>query len=366
MGLNARAVSPAPMRKAALLLLVLAVAGCASPAPEPVPVEEVVPLSLIKTGEAVGPDLNATTSAPPRLVEGEWWRIRFGSDFYAADGVDVYRVVANATPDGYVFGMPHEGWLKEAISYHAPAFGDVAPDLSYATHNERFEPLRFPLTVGATWETSFATSPLVATVEKADAYTAEIAFRSPPSDPSPTQPVTDLVGLTSSGDGVAMRLFYDARVHEVVRMESFLGAWEVVEHGYDFEGWVSVPRGEHTAIDYGVFVADQANPTPARTVEVAKGFNRMTVMQFILSLSPGVFRMTSESPDGQSFVTELSGAAGSKTSFFEVMDPAGTWQQEDVLVGAGATYTMGIAYEQYDILVPSGDRRASHSHDVVR
>jgi hypothetical protein len=356
------------MRKAAFLLVLVALAGCASPAPEPEPaaVEEPVPYSLVKTGDAVGPDLNATTQAPPRLVEGEWWQIRFGSDFYAADGVDVYRVVANATPDGYVFGMPHEGWLKEAISYHAPAFGDVAADLSYATHNERFEPLRFPLATGETWETTFATSPLVATVESADAYTAEVVFRVPPSDPSPTDPITDLLGLTNSAGGEAMRLTYDARVHEVVRMQSFLGAWEVVGHGYGFEGWVSVPRGEHTAIDYGVFVADQANPTPTRAVEVGAGFNRMTVLQFVASLSPGAFRTTSTAPDGQSFTTELSGASGSKTSFFEVKDPAGTWQQEDLLVGAGATYTMGIAYEQYDILVPSGAQRASHSHDVVR
>ena len=356
------------MHRAALVLLALTVlAGCSDPAPAPAPAveEPLPPLSLLETGPAVGPDLNATTQAPPRLVEGEWWRIRFGSEFYAAQGVDVYRVVANVSEDGYVFGMPHEGWLKEAISYHAPAFGDVALDLSYNTHNERFAPLRFPLAVGDTWETTFATSPLIATVEAADDYTAEVVFRAPPPDPSPTDPATDLVGLTG-GDGEFMRLTYDARVHEVVRMESFIGAWEVVEHGYDFEGWVSVPRGEHTAIDYGVFVADQGNPPPMRSVEVAEGFNRMTVMHFVASLSPGLFRLTSTAPDGQEFVTELSGPPGSATAFFEVTDPAGVWAQEDLLVGAGATYTMGIAYEQYDILVPDGASRPSHGHDVTR
>ena len=58
--------------------------------------------------------------------------------------------------------MPHEGWYKEAIAYHAPAFGDVGFDLSYNVHNERFEPLRFPLVEGATWETRFAMGRLVA------------------------------------------------------------------------------------------------------------------------------------------------------------------------------------------------------------
>ena len=355
------------MRKATLAVLALALlAGCSDPAPPPAPVvEELPPISLIKTGPAVGPDLDATTAAAPRLVLGEWWRIRFGSDFYAATDVDVYRVVANATPEGYVFGMPHEGWLKEAIAYHAPAFGDVAPDLSYNTHNERFQPLRFPLTVGDTWETTFATSPVIATVESADAQTAEIVFRAPPADPSPADPVTDLAGLTG-GDGVFMRLTYDARIHEVVRMESFIGEWEVVEHGYDFEGWVSVPKGEHTAIDYGVFGPDADNPTPSRTVTVDEGFNRMTVMHFISGISPGLFRLTSVSPDGQEFVTEHSGMPGSTTAFFEVQDPAGPWRQEDLAAGAGATYTMGIAYEQYDILVPDGASRPSHSHDVTR
>lgn len=351
--------------RAALLLLAAAlVAGCSAPAAAPLPEAEpaAVPTSLAATGPAVGPDLNATTAAPPRLVEGEWWRIRFQGDFYEPQ--DVLRVVANATADGYIFGMPHEGWLKEAIVYHAPAFGDVAPDLSYEVHNERLVPLRFPLVAGDTWETKFAATPMVATVESADEHVAEIVLRPPPSDPTPTDTAMGLLA-PADFDG-AIRFTYDARMHEVVRMESAIGTWEVVEHGYEFRGWVSVPDGAHTAIDYGVFGPQTDNPLPTRAVEVDGSFNRMTVLHVVAAVSPGLFRVTSTAPDGQSFATELLGAPGFKMAIFEVANPGGTWQQEDLGVGAGATYTMGIAYQQYDILVPDGARRPTHGHEVVR
>ena len=346
-----------------LFLLAAVLAGCAQPADVAGPAPEPADLStsVIETGPAVGPDLEATTAAPPRLVEGEWWRIRFTGDFYAPQ--DVLRVVANATAEGYVFGMPHEGWLKEAIVYHAPAFGDVALDLSYAVHNERFEPLRFPLEAGATWTTTFGGAEMTATVEEADAATATIRFDPPPSD-DPTATAMGL--LMPMGDLGTMRLTYDARMHEIVRMQSGIGSWEVIEHGYQFRGWVSVPTGAHTAIDYGTFGPDADNPLPTRTVHVDESFNRITLLQAVFALSPGVYRVTSTAPDGQSFVTEVLGEARMQFGIHEVANPGGDWQQEDVAAGVGGTYTMGIAYQQYDILVPEGDRRPTHGHEVIR
>jgi hypothetical protein len=312
----------------------------------------------------VAPDLNATTAAPPRLVAGEWWRIRFASEMYEGTP-EVVRVVADANDDGYVFGMPHEGWFKEAISYHAPAFGDVGLDLSYATHNEVFEPVRFPLVEGATWETVFATSPLVATVEAVDEHTATIRFDPPPSDPQPTDPVMAALGLAAPEGG--MRIVYDARQHEVVRFESFIGTWEVVEHGYGFEGWVTVPRGEHTAIDYGQFLpATPGEPVVTRTQEVDGGFNRLTLMHVVVAMGPGAYRVRATAPDGSEFATETVGPPGFTVRFYEATDPDGLWTLEDVVGGAGATYSMGIAYHQYDIHLPDGARRSDHSHEVIR
>ncbi|HUR26012.1 MAG TPA: hypothetical protein VM327_08390 [Candidatus Thermoplasmatota archaeon] len=356
--------SPGLTSLALAILAVAVLAGCASPAAAPPaePVPANVPTSLAATGPAVGPDLGATTAAAPRLVAGEWWRIRFSGDLYEPE---VLRVVANVSEDGYVFGMPHEGWLKEAIVYHAPAFGDVGLDLSYAVHNEIFEPLRFPLVAGATWETVFAATPMTATVEQADESTATIRYDPPTSaDPDPMAVALGL--LMPAGDLGTMRLTYDARVHEIVRMESGIGSWEVVQHGYEFRGWVSVPTGAHTAIDYGTFGPDAANPLPTRTVHVDESFNRITLLHAVFALTPGVYRLTSTAPDGESFVTEVVGESGIHFGIYEVANPGGDWQQEDVAVGAGGTYTMGIAYQQYDILVPSGEQRPTHGHEVVR
>jgi hypothetical protein len=312
----------------------------------------------VETGPAVGPDLDATTAEAPRLVEGEWWRIRFQD--YLNGIVEVVRVVADVNEEGYIMGMPHEGWLKEAISFHSPAFGDVRFDLSYNTHNMPFEPVRFPLVAGDTWETHFAAAPYAATVESADEYTADIVFEPVPSD-DPTTPLFDLLyGPTGS-----MHLTYDARQHEVVRMESVIGTWEVVEHGYGYEGWVTVPRGEDTVIDYGTFGPPADGETGLREVTVEGGFNRLTMMHAVFGPEnvPGRYEVRDVDPAGTEMVTEYQGA-GFHVEFYETNVVDGVWQTGSTAAGLGATYHMGIAYFQYDIHLPDGQRRADHG--VIR
>lgn len=360
---------------AALLLMVPALAGCAEPTPASVSSPDAQPIDLVTdrpatssgqvaTGPAAAPDLNATTEAAPRLVEGEWWRIRYSSPFYA-DAPEVVRVVADASPEGYLFGMPHEGWFKEAIAYHAPAFGDVALDLSYDTHNERFEPLRFPLTKDATWTTTFGTSPFIATVEEADTYTATIRLDPPETEPDPTDAA--LAALAPFGGSGSMRLVYDARQHEVVRFESSVGTWEVVEHGYGYQGWVTVPRGMATVIDYGQFLAaTPGEPVVTRTQTVEGGYNRLTLLHVIVPLGPGAYRVRAVTPNGTEFATESIAGQSLVMRFHEASDPDGEWNLEDLVLGPGATYSMGMAYHQYDIRLPDGIRRADHDHAVIR
>ena len=361
----------------ATLALAAALAGCAQPAQDPAPsaappspaveVDADRPdatFGEVLTGPAAAPDLGATTAAAPKLVPGEWWRIRFSSGFFD-ETPEFVRVVAEAHEDGYVVGMPHEGWFKEAIAYHAPAFGDVGLDLSYALHNVRFEPLRFPLVEGATWTTSFGGAEYVATVETADDHTATVRFDPPPSDPAPTDAL--FAALSPVDPDAGMRLVYDARQHEVVRFESVIGTWEVVEHGYDFQGWVTVPRGLHTAIDYGQFLpATPGEPVLTRTQTVEGGYNRLTIMHGIFSLGPGAYRIRTVSPNGTEFVTEAVGGSGFTVRFHEAADPDGEWKLEDVVGGPGGTYTMGMAYHQYDVRLPDGAKRSDHSHPVVR
>jgi hypothetical protein len=363
-------------RIATLLLLAPALAGCVQPEETPATQAATAPgvelvadrpaasYGEVVTGPAVGPDLNATTAAAPNLVAGEWWRIAFSGDDSFYGGSEVVRVVAAVEPEGYLFGMPHEGWFKEAIAYHAPAFGDVGFDLSYAVHNEVFEPVRFPLVEGATWETMFAAQRLIATVTSADEHTAVIHLNPPAGDPEPTDPVYAALGLAGMG---ALVLTYDARQHEVVKFESFIGTWEVMEHGYDFEGWVTIPRGEHTAIDYGQFLPlTPGEPVVTRTQEVSGGFNRMTLMHVIAPVGPGAYRIRSVAPNGTEFVTESIPGQTFTFKFYEASDPDGTWTLEDVVGGPGATYSMGIAYHQYDIRLPDGARRSDHNHAVIR
>ncbi len=352
--------------------LLLSFSGCADPeAQEPTQSHPIVTVGdrpdesygNVETGPAVGPDMNATTQAPPRLVPGEWWRVQFDS-YLSTETVEVVRVVAHADEDGYIVGMPHEGWLKEAISFHSPAFGDVNLDLSYNTHNARFEPVRFPMATGDTWETSFATTPMQAEVIEATDDMATVHF-TPISEAQATDPLFALLGFAGGGE---MELVYDAKQHEVVSMTSDIGTWRVVEHGYGYEGWVTVPRGEDTVIDYGTFgpASDGHSPLP-QTIEVDGGFNRLTMMHVVGSADnvPGTFRIRDMDPEGAEFVTEMTGT-GLSIKFFESNSPDGTWTVEDLNGGVGFTYSMGIAYHQYDIELPSGNRRTDHSHSVIR
>jgi hypothetical protein len=363
------------MPRAALLVLALLAAGCAGPSGEDssapngagVVIDERRPetsFAAVSTGPASGPDLAATTAHPPLLVPGEWWRIRFHSALFD-ETPDFLRVVAAVEEDGYLIGMPHEGWAKETIAYHSPAFGDIGLDLSYALHNARFEPLRFPLTTGATWTTTFGTTEYVATVEHADEHTAAVRLDPPPSDPQPTDVL--LAALSPIEADGTIRLVYDARQHEVVSFTSMIGSWEVIEHGYGFTGWVTVPRGIHTAIDHGQFLpATPGEPILTRTLTIEGGFNRLTILQGIFALGPGAYRVSAIAPDGTEFTTESRGDRGLTMSFHEAADPDGPWTLEDVVGGPGGTYTMGMAYHQYDIRLPDGAKRSDHSHPVVR
>lgn len=356
-----------------LVLLVATLAGCVQtspvePAADASPTDEARPdptFTAVATGPAAGPDLNATTAAPPRLVPGEWWRIKFESRFFE-DAPEFIRVVAAAGPEGYVIGMPHEGWFKEAIAYHSPAFGDIGPDLSYELHNVRFEPLRFPLTQGATWETAFGPTKLVATVERADEVTATIRFDPVPGEKAPTDPL--LAALDPTGGNSSMRLVYDARQHEVTEFTSIIGTWKVLGHGYAHPGWVTIPRGLHTAIDHGQFLpATPGAPLLTRTQDIQGGYNRLTLMHGIFALGPGVYRIRDTGPDGKTYLTETIATKQSLTiKFHEATDPDGKWTLEDLAGGPGGTYTMGMAYHQYDIHLPDGARRGDHAHGVMR
>jgi hypothetical protein len=315
----------------------------------------------VATGPAAEADEQATLAAPPKLKPGEWWRIRFLAPL-SGEQVEFVRVVAAVQDGAYVMGMPHEGWFKEAVAFHSPPFGDVNADLSYNTHNSKFEPVKFPLTDGATWETEFAAMPLTATAKVLDESTAEVEFWMQPGEPTPLGVLMGLV-MGNQGDAPMVRLTYDARQHEVVKFESGPIGYEVIEHGYGFEGWVTVPRGEETPIDHGM--APGQSPM-AMKVPVEGGFNRLTMMHFVGGVGPGAYRVRTVAPDGTEQVTEALPSTGMMVRFYEATNPDGAWTLEGLVAGAGFAYAMGIAYHQYDIHLPDGAKRSDHSHKVIR
>lgn len=317
----------------------------------------------VHLGASVGPDLNATLAAAPKLIPGEWWKVQMSSPI---DGrtAEYVRVMAEDTGSSYVFGMPHEGWYKEAVIYHVPFFGDVEYDLSGHAHDIPFVPLKFPLTDDATWTTKFEGGPDLTASVKTNAAdrTAEITFKSP-------------------NGATAITLTYDAKVHEVVEFSDHRTIeYKVVDHGYGFEGWVTVPRGEDLVFIHGrigapiVGISPFPSPAqPADTVEIAGGFNRVTFIvvagggQAFLGLPQdgGTFKETATAPDGTKYTVEHTGP-GMKIEFFENSKPDGKWTLDHVAVGAGVAFIEGIAYHQYDIRLPDGAKRSDHSHEVVR
>ena len=316
----------------------------------------------VATGPSAVPDAAATLEAPPQLEIGEWWRVKFSSPL-TGETAEYVRVVADIQGDVYVVGMPHEGWYKEAVLYHTPGFGDVNKDLSYFTHDEIFQPIRFPIVDGDTWETTFSGSPpLTAETKLNGDGTATITFTGP-----------SLTGGTTT----ALEAVYDPSIHEICSFNHFTAQFEVVDHGYGFEGWITIPRGEDLvffhgrigpALDIGLQPA-----LPTETVNVSGGFNRLSfflsaggLVGPTTSASPGVFRETAVAPDGTKFESLVLPGQPRTFDMYEFPDPDGDWQLEHLVAGAGAAFIEGIAYHQYDIRLPDGARRSDHSHEVIR
>lgn len=308
-------------------------------------------------------DLNATLERAPVWVPGEWWRYHFTSPLTGTD-VEFIKVVGAVDGETYVVGMPHEGWYKEAVIYHTPCFGDIrVADLGCRAHNIEFQPLQFPLTDETTWVTQFERPPdLTATVKVVSPTEAEITFTDPDGNIQITQ-------------------IYDATIHEVRSFQQSTAVYEIVEHGYGFEGWITIPRGEHLVFEHGRVGApivslaalsggDPAGP-PVESVEIAGGFNRLS---FILAVGnapitgaeSGYYKETATAPDGTEYSLEAAGPGALQIVFLEHKDPDGLWDLQHLAAGPGIVFIEGVAYHQYDIHLPSGNIRSDHSHEVVR
>ena len=368
------------------IVLGLAFAGCFS-ADNPAPDEDADPEIIIDEarpepafndipdadlGTIARPDLNATLLAPPELQEGEWWRIEL-HDTITDTTTTFVRVVARVEQDLYVFGMPHEGWWKEAVIFHTPAFGDVNKDLSHRAHDVPFQQLKFPLEDGATWETAWESpAPVTATVTVESPTEARVTF---------TGQNCGLFGFVGQcpnpSEGIVAEVVYDATIHEVREAVFPSHTWTVIEHGYGYEGWVTVPRSEHLVFFHGRLgapVVDFANPgTPATqsdTVTIEGGYNRVSFILLVGNAvgTPvgGAYSEKATAPDGTVFELQSIPGGPMQVAFLEHTVVDGDWVLEHIAAGPGLAFIEGIAYHQYDIRVPDGAVRSDHSHEVVR
>lgn len=314
----------------------------------------------------LGPDVPVLAAPPvldePRALDkapawkrGEWWLVRL-TDF-TGETFEVKRVVAGVEGDNYLVGMPAKQWVNDFMVLHIPGFGEVAQeDLSYETHDVPYEPLRFPLAAGATWATAFEGRPVKAEVKKADGKRAEI----------------EIVGDNDHG-----LLTYDAEVGEIVRWQhDNYATYEVVAHGFDFEGLVTVPHGHDLVFQHARFAAALSSnqpKTPFDEVPVDPAYDRVSLVVFAGTVAPDTnspnayYRETATAPDGKVFQITVTAADGPGLRFLVGQHdrPGGVWKFEHVAAGPGIAVAEGIAYHVYDVDLPSGrilPSKGEHAH----
>lgn len=305
------------------------------------------------TDEDDAPKEEAGLDAAPNWRPGEWWTVRIYSSLLDED-VEVTRVVTGTEGEDYLVGMPKDGWDKRALVLHVPGFGEVRQsDLSFEAHDVRFVPLDFPLTPGKTWKTDFEGLPVNATVETTDGTTAELTYCC----------------------GRSITATYDAELGALSQLDvddGFIG-YEVTDHGYGYEGVVTVPHGHDLVFNHGRFAgavsAASGDPAPpVETMELSSDYGRVSFVQLVgpLGLVPApassAYVERATNPNGTTFETQHlpTDGSGFSVQFFETTDLGGTWQFEHAAPGPGLAFTEGIAYHVFDIMMPEGHLMGDH------
>lgn len=356
------------MRAALLLVAALVAAGCLSGEPEPRdPADERTPSRPAFDPRAERPSPEdrtdggesgrASLATAPGLVPGQWWNIRVTSPLLPAP-VEWTRVVAGVEGEDYLIGQPRDTWSTEGILLHVPGLGEVSRrDLSFEAHDVRFHPFSFPLTDGKEWDTAFEGLPVTARTTVLADGTAEIWYCC----------------------GRNISALYDPAMGDFVRFEvEGLLTYEVLDHGLDWEGVVTVPHGHDLVFRHGriagVLSVDQEPGPPVEDVVLSDDYQRISFFQLAgpLDLAPpaplaGAFIERVTAPDGTVYETARlpHEGPGFTTNTFESTNVGGTWHFEHVAPGPGIAFTEGIAYHVFDVEVPSGRLLGDHSEHVT-
>ncbi|MGB0652360.1 MAG: hypothetical protein ACPGQL_04085 [Thermoplasmatota archaeon] len=345
-------------------LLMLIISGCLSDdeAPEETPVETGVvtdeaevrfgphsglPRTLEEAGER-------NLIEPPQWVLGEWWTIRLTS-FFDGKVTETTRIVSGTEGEDFLVGMPKDTFENEVMVLHVPGFGLVDKEtLGFEAHDVFFQPLQFPLVESASWNADFqAPNGLTAVVDRVEGNKAFI----------------DMSG------GFTINMTYDADMGAISRMYiAGYGLYEVIAHGFDYEGMVTVPY-KHDLIFFNgrlAVVGDLSQPLfptpspapPMETITIPDEYDRVSfslIMGDILTqgqvpVDPGFYDIDVTAPDGtlyEATKTPADGAGVTITSFGHDQ-PGGDWEIMSVAAGPGVSFIEGIAYIVYDVDLPEG------------
>ena len=267
------------MRVRVLALVVLALlAGCASAPASDVSTasvasnatapEHALDLKALPTGVS---DATPTLDAPPVWREGEWWKVRV-TDAFDHKSYEGLRVVAGQEDKSYLVGMPRDEFSNPLMVIHMPGFGQVAKDdLAFEVHNCPFEPVKFPLKDGLTWQTKFECRDFSAQAKVTGPTTADIEM--------------------SNAGGEHMVLTYDAAIHEVKKIVfDNYATFEVLDHGYGYKGVVTVPHMFHLVFQQsrlGPLLGPGTTPTtPIDTVKVDPTYDRVSFVIILGAAAP--------------------------------------------------------------------------------
>jgi hypothetical protein len=282
-----------------------------------------------------------TLEAPPQWRQAEWWKIKLKDPTGAT--WETTRVVAGQENDDYLIGMPGDAFSDELMTIHLPGFGQVSKkDLSYEVHNVRFEPLRFPLTEGATWETAFEGSKVKAVVHAVNETRARVQMDGP----------THHINAT-----------YDSTIGEIVEYrQKGYADYDVVAHGYEYSRLVTVPHMFKLVFQYArigpVLNAALGPQQPSDTAKLDTGFDRVSfVLLFAAVAGPtaGYYDVKATAPGNKAYqLTVKPGDPALVIKTFAQDFPGGDWKFDFVTGGPGILVAEGVAYHVYDIEMPGG------------
>jgi hypothetical protein len=173
---------------------------------------------------------------------------------------------------------------------------------------------------------------------------------------------------------------YDAAVGEISHLDyPGYATYDVIEHGYGYNGTVRVPHAHDLVFQHGRLgpILDARKPlgpaavtTGSDTVDIHPGYDHLAFTLIVANMAPflgvgaladnptpmqGYYEAKATAPNKTAYeIVGMPGDAGTKIVFFGTGDPTGAWTLSFVVGGPGIAVAEGIGYHSIDVQLPSG------------